>query len=504
MKLKYSAFLCFLLCTVLFISSCGEQRSQGLEDFEEILLSTEKDTEKPFAELLYLIIPQGCSAELTKKAQELAYKISEKTGVRTVVKYDGDDIAGGADTAELLVGYGERLISREAMDGLREGESICRYDRGSIVLGGKDDGATIEAIERFERDILVGASYSCLMNEYAHFEILNEQTETEEFHYYLNEYPINVYGIVYNCKEAEKIAERLKKGIAEKCGYVLEISSSEEEKDGFDRVIELCIDEDCEERNAFVSPIDNGVRLHARNSVGLSLAEARFEEMLLHNLNTDGNSSVTVTADRIFDYGREKLSLSYCRIRVESKLDLELANNVSQTVLKFGGDVMLLDITDPKVLRYVEMSINENSGCAWTENKDGRVFCAIYNKAVCEIVNLSIKEGTAILCFTANQKQWKMFAPVAADNAELEKLTDERFVIVSDKSLSAENAEFIGSGEGSDQSSLYFYSDINRIPDGRLTVTEKGSGENTVTVFEVSLLQKYHFDFLSLSEQTFK
>ena len=68
--------LAILLC--LAFVGCNKRTSEGLEEFEQLLNEEEEsETEGAFAERVYIIIPQSCSAELSAKAQVISEKITE-------------------------------------------------------------------------------------------------------------------------------------------------------------------------------------------------------------------------------------------------------------------------------------------------------------------------------------------------------------------------------------------------------------------------------------------
>ena len=165
-----------VVCALIFLSGCDNGDS-GLDDFKQLLsdsAESEESTEKSFAEKVYLIIPRDCSPELSSAAAELAVDITERTDVETVVKYDNESIMLYKNDLQILIGATDRLISREAIEPLRVADYICRWDRGVIVLGGRHDDATVEAIEKFRETVLCGATAEFIMSEDAHFEKIDE------------------------------------------------------------------------------------------------------------------------------------------------------------------------------------------------------------------------------------------------------------------------------------------------------------------------------------------
>ena len=162
------AVLTMILALAFLFTACRKEES-GLDEFEQLILSTSSPEEngEAFTNAIYVVIPHDSGFMLAERAKILADDISDKTGIKTFLKYDSEPTVDG--TFELLVGYTSRLISKENIEPLRDEDYICRYDRGSIVLGGKSERSTLAAIQKFNDDILPGASYAALMSENAHF-----------------------------------------------------------------------------------------------------------------------------------------------------------------------------------------------------------------------------------------------------------------------------------------------------------------------------------------------
>ena len=90
--------------------------------FSELSISDINEDETDAYGHIYVIIPNGCSGELSLKARELSNAIGEKTGIFTSLKYDSELSSPPNDSLEILLGFTNRLASKDAADKLRDGD----------------------------------------------------------------------------------------------------------------------------------------------------------------------------------------------------------------------------------------------------------------------------------------------------------------------------------------------------------------------------------------------
>ena len=171
MKPRVFVLICLCIALLLSLSSCSKKATTDLSEFERLTVDGDAEQE-PFAQTVYLIVPDGASGELVNRAERFAAAITSQTGVPAIVKYDSQPIILGEDSLRILIGNTSDVISSDLLKGLRTDDYICKYERGAVVIGGKSDFASILAIEKFEKDILPTASYAFFMSEDAHFESL--------------------------------------------------------------------------------------------------------------------------------------------------------------------------------------------------------------------------------------------------------------------------------------------------------------------------------------------
>lgn len=284
MKNIFYRMVCFalVLCIIFALTSCSKKKDNSeldeiFERLEELDESeTDEESEIPyFAEHIYIIIPNGCSGELSLKARELADKMKEQVGLLVSLKYDNELTYLPKNSCEVLIGNTNRLASENAEDELKSNDYLCRWDDDALVICGKSDAATVKAIEKFISDVLPTSSPYSLMHEAAHFELFNEYEIKKIL---LNGYDLYDYILVYDSAQKaneRKMAEALRDFINAKSGYLLSIVPSNEFKNTSGRALKISVAKNDSDK-AVIIPEENGLSIVGNDSYSLSRAVAEF------------------------------------------------------------------------------------------------------------------------------------------------------------------------------------------------------------------------------------
>jgi hypothetical protein len=164
-----------------------------------------------------------------------------------------------------------------ALRSLRRDDYLCRRTGNTVILGGRTDGATRTAVERFCREILPAATAESLMSENGGFSYCGEDYGVTSVK--LNGFDLWEYRIVYPKGEAEalqSLSYRLRDEIANRSGYVLEVLS-ERDLDGATKGIFIGTETpDQEGACAYLIPKSNGILLCAEDFFGVSVAADRL------------------------------------------------------------------------------------------------------------------------------------------------------------------------------------------------------------------------------------
>ncbi len=262
-----------MLCLILSVFSC--QKSNGEYPFDSL-----SNGETGAIPAYWIVLPADCSAALYEKAESLALLLSEKVGASVTVKFDYDAVLA-SNVSELLLGYTSRPLSREYLASLKRDDYLCRSDgKGGAVIGGKTDGATLTAVDRFCEEILPAATAESLMHENAGF--FYEGTYPSE-RTLLNGFDLDCYCLVYPHDadiRIRELTERFRDRIAARSGYVLDVFSDEDIQ-GEEKQIRLKENTDGgREYLAYIDPTQTGIVISSRGLFGFSAGLLKLESLL--------------------------------------------------------------------------------------------------------------------------------------------------------------------------------------------------------------------------------
>ena len=213
-----------LLCLLFTLLSC--RTDSDLPTLHSLSNSEGEDFGTPIAEYYTLVLPAEAGEALAARAKELAEAIAQKTGVPTEVIYDYETIPKRNNARLILLGNTKFSLSSLYLSNLRRDDYVCVLDDTTLILGGKSDGATLAAIDRFWHEVLPYADAEILIN---HDRFFTVRASYEIKSVTLNGYSLAVYTLVYPSKDenAEKlIAYALREVLADRCGFYPDIVSN--------------------------------------------------------------------------------------------------------------------------------------------------------------------------------------------------------------------------------------------------------------------------------------
>ena len=385
MKRLLFVLIVSLLLTSFF--SCNNT-SDNFDEFEMLLNSAEEQTEpiEPFAQTVYIIIPSNCSGVLSSRAEALAADIEEKTGVFTYVKYDSETVENEAEALEILIGDTSRVISQETVKMLKEGDFLCRFDRGSLVITGKSEESTLLALDKFENDIMPGASRGALMHESAHFEEFSEHNIDAVL---LNQFGIYNYSL--SCSDDEEVrmlAETLRSYIVKRSGYLIDIRESEEETEEVKKTIGIFLDSSCEEGIAVVEGIEDDVCIRAKSIYALSRAVAEFANMLLPK-EAEGDVSLTIEEAMTFRCADQSIDISFAIVNANEQPTFEFCTDLAKDIRKFEGQMLVFLQIDQALLGDVALNCPNDSSLLSFSTPSGQTLPIVYKDS--EFLNIDVK-----------------------------------------------------------------------------------------------------------------
>ena len=494
--MKRGFILLVLLSAMLVLSlalvSCRKQES-GLDEFDQLLLSTSEGemSGEAFADAIYVVIPRDAGVSLSASAKALAESIADKTGIQTFLKYDAEPTVDG--TFEILVGYTSRLISKENIGSLRDDDYICRYDRGSIVLGGKSERATLAAIQKFTSDILPGASYASLMSEHAHFEVYGKY-ELDEMT--LNGYPIYEYTIVY-CRESYEIADLAQKYLNKSSGYTLSVDSEESYDPQRSKCICLLLDSSLGNA-ARISAEDGNIVISAPDPYGLSLAAASFVSDICQNI-TDGVAHATFEGSVALNYERSSLNLAFGFVDNSGKLDIGLLSGLGETIRKTDSSIICFYPVKNSLIEDIKLNCPTGRSFFSLDVGNGLSLPVLYNTAEFSSVSSEQRDGSVWISAVASDGQnWR----IRVDDCSGEGITyhSDEILLLSGTRLGDGRIDIISRvtyGTTSNKIENLIYSESVECTESK-TVGEYSRNECYYGVLSTELVEKYHETFTAL------
>ena len=367
-KLRYLAFLFFLIIIVISAFSCSNKKTNSeIESiFQEMTVEPDEETdedeegenneetEKPaFADHLYVVIPKDCSAELSLRARELSERLSDKTGIASTLKYDNELTSAPGGSCEILIGHTDRLASKNAIDILRTDDYICRWDNGAIVICGRSDSSIFKAIDKFLSDVLPGASKYSLMSPDAHFENI---TEYDISSITLNGYDLYDYVISYSEDDGELVFEQadiLRSVINRKSGYLLELVEKSKLTDGHGKRLILSIDEG----SSKIQTVGGDVVISAGDAYSLSFCVADFINSI-SSPNDKGAVELKYFDLRALSHKDGFFGITYCAVKNSAENALFASAELISEIKSVDSGAFVLFNVDSKV--YERLTSNNN------------------------------------------------------------------------------------------------------------------------------------------------
>jgi hypothetical protein len=480
-----------LALVLLFTCSSCRKKNTSLDKFEQLILSTSASEEngEAFASAIYVVIPSKASVELSSRAKALADTLSEKTGIETFLKYDSEPTVDG--TFELLLGYTSRLISIENLGDLRDDDYICRYDRGCIVLGGKSESATIAALERFESDILPGASHAAIMSENANFEVYGEY-ELEELT--INGYPIYEYTILYS-EESCEIAELLQRYVREKTGYTLSANPNESNDAQAGRCISLALDDSLGSA-ARIDCKNGDIVLSAPDLCGLSLSAAIFTSELCEALS-NGTSQVTIEDSRALDYSKSGIDIAFGFANTSGEPDISFLLSLAEAIRKTDSSIICFYPTDKSLAGDINLNCPTTRTALTLDVGNGKCLPVLYNTADFSSLTAEQHDGTVwITAVATDGKSWK----VRIDDNSGEDIIyhSDEILLLSGTRLGDGKIDVLASATYGGIENLV-YSESALCTESE-TVAEYSNQNRYYGILSTELVEKYHESYVALKD----
>lgn len=394
---KCFAFLLILICIFVLCTSCAESDNDLESIFEQITLNDGDENNEPFAEHIYIVIPRFASGELSLKAKELCEIIANKTGIITTVKYDSEFSSAPAKSCEILIGATDRLASDNAMSVLKDGDYLCRWDNGAIVICGRNDASTVIAIDRFIEEILHGASSHSIMMPNAHFENIEKYNISKIV---LNGYDLYDYTIVYpdkNTSLEKEIAFTLRDLINRESGYLLKTVSESVFSKETGKAIKLVTSDG----PSAIETKGGNIIISGDDSYSLSLAAERLVSEM-YSANTDETVAVDYMERETFKSEADYFSLGIYYLDNEKGGVTYPMIDLVQKLKTIEEDLLLVFNSTESIIERIELGMLSNYRMETVEFAQGKAVI-IYNSETVASVKLETDNEKTLIISAENK-----------------------------------------------------------------------------------------------------
>ncbi len=271
--------LCCIFTVAFIFCSC---ESNPVDDYPFIPFDSEIKEEMSE---ISVIIPNGSSSAIVNAADSLCDAIKKKIDIPTYRKNENDIIS--KNSYVVLLGNFKSGLSELHMRDLRIDDYVCIEDGETLILGGRTDTATLNAIERFKNEILpVSDIYTLIPHnggfihkgEYAISKYLLNGTE-------LVDYKISINSNKDHLKES---ALKIQKVLAEQTGYWLDIVVGADYNDLNGSIIRIEIINDSQGNGiARITPTEKGLVLSANDETAIELCCDKFIDLILDDTDVE-------------------------------------------------------------------------------------------------------------------------------------------------------------------------------------------------------------------------
>lgn len=496
------ALIVLALLLALCLFGCSAEKEDNLDEFEELLLSTgaTDESSEPFASIVYVVMPENCSAELATRAREFARTISDKTGVAAVAKYDNEPLNADDKAMTVLLGNTSKAASKDNMRALRANDSIFRYDRGYFILGGKSDQATIAAINKFQEEMLAGASYAYFVSEDAHFELFGDYALKSLS---LNGFDIYDFSLIYTNDTERELATALCNYIVEKSGYLLDCIAQKDY--ATQNGILLKIDQNLSRSEALIEADRRRITLRAADAYGLSAAVASFADRLFENI-TDGVANAVIPSETVIEYEIPTLDVSVIAADNNDKTSLDFVLDFVTEVKRQSSEVIFFTPLSIELAQDVELNLPTDYKLIYIPFDEGRALIALYKEQSFSSADCTLKGDFACLKLKRTDGQeWKV---VFAENKITDEalLADKNIVVASKDLINCDSLVDMGTleyGFANSKASYNIYRSGENIVSSSFETVENQSESGFVNICRLEIAYEYCREFIEL-EKTVK
>ena len=297
--------LLFFILTAFIVASCA---ADSVEDFPFVTVGTDTEVETEAVSLKYkVVVSASASGDILDVARTLSSQISNSTGAGSVLVKDSAIGEVDENTHLICVGYADISTAREKLSSLRTLDYICRSYGEITVIGGRSDGATLLAVDRFINEILPVSNAQLLIPDGGGFEFVGEYSVDS---LYIDGTDIRDYCLVVEHSydgAAVNLAYSLREKIADSFGFCLDVRTGSRPDD--QKYIYILTDGQCKNGRGVLERTERGIILKAADATGLSKVCDRFMDIVT-SCGHAGDLSVNIPTTLYIPYGDTKCTIA--------------------------------------------------------------------------------------------------------------------------------------------------------------------------------------------------
>ena len=380
---------CILLPVIFIFVSCG---SKNDEDMPFLPMGGDIEISE-----IRVIVGKDDSLELVGAAEDLCDALTEAVGKSAYISYEGD-ITSKDGAAEIWLGYGSTNAARGIMRDMRADDFICRELDGALVIGGMSDRATLNAIERYCREILPSATKYRLIPENGGFEYVGDYSIDSAR---INGVPLKSFEIVIKDRGDSRLlsaALYLQNKISEKTGFWIDIVEEDE------RVFEangifLNVKKQNTSGVACIIPSRMGIELTAEGYVGLFRCADKFAELFDCE---SGASSINAEVDKEIGIEYPSVIFRIASMRLDAYIPLGSSLAVGEIMAEAIDSRPDILLTGKIPAEDGETVLKNFSGYSLVKDKNGYVYGYAKNIS-CRLDEVTERDGIRIEYYTVEK-----------------------------------------------------------------------------------------------------
>lgn len=378
-----------ILCISIFVG-CSQIEGDAFLALGE-MMETER-TQQIRCEVIYR---EDASATLVDAARDLAQAVEEQTEMDTLVHSGEVNYLSGC--FYIVIGKVNDGVTQYWYHGMKSDDYVCRAYENIVALGGVSESATLEAIERFEGEVLPTAESGYFADDGVVFRHAGEYDIDKVL---LNGYELGDYTFSVNDTQAIEAVRCFRDKIAQSSGDYPDIVTDKPTSDNM--YITVDIDSSHELFKISFRTENGNIHIATDSVYGLAVGLDELYAKIMNSV-ADNVASFNVKEEFICEYSDARLRVSSFLVDNAAiddggiVIDTEKIKKVSDAIIASGADIVILD--DGISWEYLAANIIDAKVYEIAQIKEGDelVSVVLYKSKFVRIENASTENKDGLL-----------------------------------------------------------------------------------------------------------